>query len=215
MCQKRTNDSIFLDIKERMFYSVLEEGIKLSLSDQISARKYRGQPKNPSGKWEMWRAFITAITYSICRDNHGKILDDTWFQALLAIPPVHNNCRCKIILLPAIQLGTATMDGKYGADMWIVLYSVLPDQYITKDQAISAGWVNFLGNLQDVMPGAVMGGNIFYNNKGKLPSAPGRRWYEADINYVGGYRGNAHILYSNDGLLVVTYDHYETFMEVY
>lgn len=44
--------------------------------------------------------------------------------------------------------------------------------------------------------------------------AEGRVWYEADINYTGGYRRRHRILYSNDGLIFVTYDHYETFWEV-
>ena len=42
----------------------------------------------------------------------------------------------------------------------------------------------------------------------------GRVWYEADINYTGGYRNTHRILYSNDGLIFVTYNHYETFYEV-
>ena len=39
-------------------------------------------------------------------------------------------------------------------------------------------------------------------------------WYEADINYTGGYRNGHRILYSNDGLMFATYDHYETFYEL-
>ena len=39
-------------------------------------------------------------------------------------------------------------------------------------------------------------------------------WYEADINYTGGYRNDDRILFSNDGLIFVTYDHYETFLEI-
>ena len=57
--------------------------------------------------------------------------------------------------------------------------------------------------------------NGIYKNKDQhLPSSPGRLWYEADINYTSGYRGNARILFSNDGLLFVTYDHYKTFVEI-
>lgn len=47
-----------------------------------------------------------------------------------------------------------------------------------------------------------------------LPAAAGRIWYEADINYDGGFRGTDRILYSNDGLIFVTYDHYRTFIEI-
>lgn len=55
---------------------------------------------------------------------------------------------------------------------------------------------------------------IYKNRNGHLPSAPGRIWYEADINYDGGYRGKERILFSNDGLVFVTYNHYLTFEEI-
>ena len=41
-----------------------------------------------------------------------------------------------------------------------------------------------------------------------------RTWYEADINYIPGFRSTDRILFSNDGLIFVTYDHYETFFEI-
>lgn len=47
-----------------------------------------------------------------------------------------------------------------------------------------------------------------------LPTAPNRIWYEADINYEFGYRVTERILFSNDGLIFVTYDHYATFIEI-
>ena len=56
--------------------------------------------------------------------------------------------------------------------------------------------------------------DIYKNREGKLPSAPGRVWHEADINYNKGYRNRERILYSNDGLIFVTYDHYQTFYEM-
>lgn len=49
---------------------------------------------------------------------------------------------------------------------------------------------------------------------GRLPIALGRIWYEADINYKSGFRGSERILFSNDGLILVTYDHYRTFIEI-
>ena len=54
----------------------------------------------------------------------------------------------------------------------------------------------------------------YYNDDGHLPVEFGRVWYEADINYTDGYRGTCRVLYSNDGLVFVTYDHYETFIEI-
>lgn len=70
------------------------------------------------------------------------------------------------------------------------------------------------GNLAEVLPGRIIGGDIFENRKHKLPEAPERVWYEADFDYAGGYRNSFRLLYSNDGLIFVTYDHYVTFYEI-
>ena len=64
------------------------------------------------------------------------------------------------------------------------------------------------------MPKKMIGGNVYQNKNGHLPSALGRIWYEADLNYSTGYRGNDRIVYSSDGLIFVTYDHYKTFIEI-
>ncbi|MGA5674913.1 ribonuclease domain-containing protein [Bacillus bombysepticus] len=85
---------------------------------------------------------------------------------------------------------------------------------MTKQQAEALGWDRKKGNLHEVAPGKSVDGNIYHNNEKLLPSAPNRTWYEADINYSSGYRGNDRILYSNDGLVYKTSDHYKTFTEV-
>ena len=55
---------------------------------------------------------------------------------------------------------------------------------------------------------------VYKNRDQRLPDVPGRIWYEADINYSFGYRNGERILYSNDGLIFATYDHYATFVEI-
>jgi len=70
------------------------------------------------------------------------------------------------------------------------------------------------GDLREAVPGATIGGDVFYNDKSILPIEDGRIWYEADINYRGGYRNTHRLVYSNDGLMFVTYDHYQTFYEI-
>ena len=55
---------------------------------------------------------------------------------------------------------------------------------------------------------------VYSNSNGHLPDALGRIWYEADINYYEGRRNKHRVLWSNDGLIFVTYDHYETFYEI-
>lgn len=59
----------------------------------------------------------------------------------------------------------------------------------------------------------IMGG-IYHNKNSHLPDAPGRIWYEADINYYEGIRNMHRVLWSNDGLIFVTYDHYSTYYEI-
>ena len=48
----------------------------------------------------------------------------------------------------------------------------------------------------------------------KLPTKRNRTWYEADFDYDTDYRGEKRILYSNDGLIFVSYDHAKTFYEL-
>ena len=90
----------------------------------------------------------------------------------------------------------------------------LPDNFITKAEARQLGWNPRQGNLQEVAPGKSIGGDVFRNREGLLPDAQGRTWFEADINYSGGGRGPERLLYSNDGLIYKTTDHYRTFTEI-
>ncbi|WOA66686.1 ribonuclease domain-containing protein (plasmid) [Bacillus mycoides] len=94
------------------------------------------------------------------------------------------------------------------------LEAAAKNKKFTKDQAESLGWVDRGGNLHKVAPGKSMGGDIFENRKKQLPDVPGRTWYEADINYVSGFRGNDRIVYSSDGLIYKTSDRYKTFTEI-
>ena len=110
--------------------------------------------------------------------------------------------------------GTATDNGKDGADWWLENYASLPDYYITRDDAEKAGWKRKLGNFDKVMPGKMLMGGVYKNSNGHLPAEFGRIWYEADINYTTGKRNSERIVFSNDGLIFVTYDHYETFYEI-
>ncbi len=129
-------------------------------------------------------------------------------------PPLHPHCRCLIEPMPTILCGTATMDGIRGADYLIKRYGHLPSNYLTKQEAELRGWVPWKGNLRRVLPGMTIGGDVFKNRDGILPDSPGRIWYEVDINYLKGYRTRERILYSNDGLIFATYDHYKTFFEI-
>lgn len=98
--------------------------------------------------------------------------------------------------------------------VYLTLYEKLPGNFISKYDAENLGWDNRKGNLDKVAPGCSIGGNRFGNYEGLLPEAKGRKYTECDINYDGGYRNGERIVFSNDGLIFYTSDHYQTFTPV-
>ena len=98
---------------------------------------------------------------------------------------------------------------------YIKTYGELPSNYITKNEAKELGWNSSDGNLAEVALGKSIGGDKFGNYEGMLPEEEGRQYYECDIDYEGGYRNSKRLIYSNDGLIFYTEDHYETFVQLY
>jgi ribonuclease T1 len=98
---------------------------------------------------------------------------------------------------------------------YIHKFKELPPNFITKKEAQELGWNDSEGNLWDVTARKSIGGDRFYNREGFLPEADNRQYYECDINYYGGYRGAERIVYSNDGLIFYTDDHYESFERLF
>lgn len=105
--------------------------------------------------------------------------------------------------------------GKEEVSLYLQLYGHLPDNYITKKEAKSLGWDSSQGNLWDVAPGKSIGGDYFGNYEGLLPEVEGRDYFECDIDYEGGFRNEKRIIYSDDGLIYYTEDHYESFEQLY
>ena len=100
--------------------------------------------------------------------------------------------------------------------MYLTAFDKLPGNYLTKREAQALGWVSREGNLWDVAPGCSIGGDRFGNYEGALPDEKGRKWTECDIGTVGGTsRGAKRIVFSNDGLIYYTDDHYESFELLY
>ncbi len=165
-----------------------------------------------SEKWKEWVAHIDPKTCKRCRTKHGKIYEINEF--VYPKPPLHNYCRCTIQKLKALLAGTATEMGTYGADWYLKHQGKLPDYYISRSDAKKQGWIPKKGNLADAAPNKMIFGGEYDNDDGKLPTKLGRAWYEADINYTKGRRNDERVLFSNDGLIFVTYNHYDTFMEI-
>lgn len=99
--------------------------------------------------------------------------------------------------------------------LYLHLYGHLPANYITKNEAQALGWISNKGNLWQVAPGKSIGGDHFGNYEGLLPEAKGRVYRECDIDFDGTYRNAKRIIFSNDGLIYYTEDHYESFELLY
>jgi len=109
-------------------------------------------------------------------------------------------------------------DGSYTTKedvaLYLYTYGRLPDNFITKDEARALGWEG--GGLEDYAPGKCIGGDRFGNYEGLLPKEKGRSYTECDIDTLGAdSRGAKRIVFSNDGLIYYTEDHYESFELLY
>ena len=115
--------------------------------------------------------------------------------------------------------GSVDEDGWYTSKeevaLYIHLYGDLPDNYVTKSEAEDAGWSG--GNVERYTgEGTAIGGSRFGNREGLLPKEQGRTYTECDIDTVGeNSRGAKRIVFSNDGLIYYTEDHYESFELLY
>ena len=98
--------------------------------------------------------------------------------------------------------------------LYLYTYGYLPENFITKQEARSMGWSS--GSVEYYAEGCAIGGDRFGNREGLLPKAQGRQYYECDIDTNGfRSRGAKRIVYSNDGLIDYTDDHYESFTLLY
>lgn len=98
--------------------------------------------------------------------------------------------------------------------LYIYIYGKLPQNFITKTEARKLGWEG--GGLEEYAPGKCIGGDRFGNYEELLPIKEGRSYKECDIDTLGkSSRGAKRIVYSNDGLIYYTEDHYESFVQFY
>lgn len=120
---------------------------------------------------------------------------------------------------PSEDESTLDEDGEYtlpeDVALFLHTFERLPSNFITKNDARDLGWVSSEGNLWEVTDEKSIGGDKFGNREGLLPKAKGRVYYECDVNYSGGYRGDERIVFSNDGLIFYTDDHYKSFTQLY
>ena len=146
------------------------------------------------------------------------LLAFSYWQKADAPAPSEPAAQTLVTDAPAGEEASLDEDGSYtsAADVALYLhaYGRLPANFITKAEAEQAGWPG--GSLEKYCPGKCIGGDRFGNREGKLPDAPGRVWYECDINTLGASkRGAERLVFSNDGLIYYSPDHYESFTRLY
>ena len=168
-----------------------------------------------SYKWANWMSKLSLVTCEPCWENHGKIEDISILENNKEMPVnEHIYCNCLYVPMRTKRVGTVTNMEYNGADVYLLYMNRLPDYYVTKEEAVAAGWIPKKQNLSEVLPGKQIGGNIYLNKELKLPPKQGRIWREADFDFIGAYRNSKRILYSNDGLIFISYDHAQTFYEL-
>lgn len=172
---------------------------------------YYDPPTQESRNFKNWIAILDLKTCLECRSHHGQIYQ--MYEIPEEEPPLHPNCRCEIKPMEAIEAGNGTKDGQNGADWRMKYYADLPEYYITEEELKELGWRRGKAPAK-FAPGKMATMGVYENRNQHLPQIPGRNWFEADINYYSGRRNGHRLLWSNDGLLFVTYDHYQTFLEI-
>ena len=101
-------------------------------------------------------------------------------------------------------------------DVWLKNYGILPEYYITKQEATEKyGWNSRRNTVAGKAPGKMIGGDVYFNDKSILPEADGRVWYECDVDYENGTRASARLFYSSDGLMFYSPDHLAGEVTVY
>ena len=140
--------------------------------------------------------------------GHYEAIDETTDDSISASSQATNQADVTLI----------DKDGHYfdkeNVALYIYTYGELPSNFITKDEARKLSWEG--GNVEQYAPGCAIGGDKFGNYEELLPKAKGRVYYECDIDTDGYHsRGSRRIVFSNDGLIYYTHDHYESFELLY
>ena len=150
----------------------------------------------------LFLTFLLAVLLSACMPKQSSSLPESSAQADETASAAEE------------LLQDGVYDSKEDVALYLQLYGSLPENYITKQEAEELGWEG--GSLEPYAPGKCIGGNRFGNYEGLLPEKEGRTYQECDIDTLGaGSRGAKRIVFSNDGLIYYTQDHYQSFELLY
>jgi guanyl-specific ribonuclease Sa len=156
-----------------------------------------------------------------CGDAGYPMEGDDTFSSAAAEEPGGSEEAGKVAEEGAVtEVATAAIDengvytSKDDVALYIHTYGHLPDNFITKKEAKKLGWPG--GSLDEYAEGKCIGGDHFSNYEGTLPEKPGREYRECDIDTLhAAKRGPKRLVYSNDGLIYYTPDHYDSFELLY
>ena len=186
--------------------SVTEESSDLSVSAAGSDLSLTENPGDSHDSGELSPAEDVAGTYgsedvSLTERSVGSDVEDTDLSG-------------KSESKPAAIDRNGIYTTKEDVALYLHTYGELPGNFITKKQAKKLGWSG--GSLEPYAPGKCIGGDYFGNYEGRLPEKKGREYHECDIDTLGkSKRGAKRIIFSNDGLIYYTGDHYENFELLY
>ena len=128
------------------------------INDLLQDRNLAGN----SSRWANWKSQLTITTCKYCVDHHGTIVDISVLESNDQVN-AHENCKCVYVPMRTKLVGSATDMGYNGADAQLYYLHRLPNYYINKDEAEQKGWKTWKGNLATILPGKMLGGDIYKN----------------------------------------------------
>ena len=183
----------------------------MSILDTIQAklkRMFSGEQLESGAQFLQWfHKNMTKTHCFTCTSNHQRIFENT--QDKPAIGKYnHLLCECYYKDVEQKSVGSISNKGILSPDVYLKAYGILPDYYITKEEARALGWSEGK-NLAHFAPGKMLGGGEYNNRNHVLPEKEGRIWYECDVDYEGPKRNKKRLYYSNDGLMFYTESHHD------
>ena len=193
-----------------------KEDKKTEESTKKSKKKKKSKDSQKSGKRQSDKA-ATSASETLIEAETSEALTSTAAEETRA-------AKKRTTATRASERGTEAgagirEDGSYTSRdevaLYLHTYGKLPKNFISKKEAEEQGFRFGEGNFGEAFPGMSVGGSRFGNYEGQLPEKSGRRYYECDIDYQGGRRNAKRLVYSNDGLIFYTDDHYKSFTQLY
>lgn len=190
--------------------SVFFMGVMLLLTGCMAIPEENSRIPNEQSSYSQQTTTIT--TAATTRNTTITVPSDT--TVLTTTQSTADTTTIQTSTTAAVLDRNGTYTTKDDVALYLYTYGELPKNFITKKEAQKLGWPG--GSLEPYAPGKCIGGSYFGNYEELLPKKNGRSYYECDIDTLGANsRGAKRIVYSNDGLIYYTADHYESFELLY